>query len=676
MSRRHATIDICAQPDYRLNITQRVLNNLKDRLMKTMVRRFLVALVVVAALAPAALPMQAASPSRQAASGPHTITGSYRTTNPIYPLLGARPSVVLYDMTGQILKDFDFRSPPQAQVLGTLSGDIVSGTYTLTLPDAPQGTLLDFDGNAATPSAVQAFVTTTYIDLFGDAYIDRGETDAMLGMSARLDPLSYDVIGGEILVWSAKEGELFPGGMGPDGAAFTADDPLIALPAGWSAISLETDPFTVRRDATVDIPVLENAGKLHDYSALSYVDAWNELFQRTQETYPFTDYKHLDWNAIYDEITPQVKAATSDLEFHLAIIHFGESIPDTHIEYVSIPVLQAYLFGGVGISKLVVTDDNALVVAGVAPGTPAAQAGIQVGYTLVTVDGKPALQALDDTPLLLSSASTPQVRRYFQAVTMLQGPVGSRVTLAWRDANGVEQSQTFTRTMEVSSILQTGGGLPSGDVITSRMLDSGVGYIRVSNFYQDAGQADKLFGDQLQALIDTGAKGIIIDVRDNSGGLTALGMAMTGHFFPDYKQLLDLYYADREGEFAYRGQMEILAEKPYYDGPVAILVNEMTVSMGDLFAYAMQANHRALIVGNTPSSGSVGEIGDGQYLLPGGLQMQIPTGRPVDPVTDEVVVEGKGVIPDIRVPLTVQSVVSPQDEVLQAAEAAIVERQP
>jgi len=450
----------------------------------------------------------------------------------------------------------------------------------------------------------------------------------------------------------------------------------MALPEGWSAISLETDPFTLVRDATVDVPVLENAGGLHDYSALSYMEAWDKLFQRTQETYPFTDYKHLDWDAIYNEITPLVKAATADLQFHLAMVRFGELIPDTHIEYVSLPVLQNYLLGGVGISKLVVTDDGAVVVAGVAPGTPAAQAGIQVGTTLISVDGKPALQALDETPLLLSSASTLHVRRYFQAITLLQGPIGSRVTLTWRTMNGGEHSQTFTRILDVSSILQTGGGLPVGDVITSRMLDSGVGYIRIGNFYQDAGRADQLFGDQLQALVDTGAKGIIIDLRDNSGGLVALGMAMAGRFFPDYRRLLDLYYADGKGEFAYRGHMEVLAEKPYYTGPVAVLVNEMTVSMGDLFAYALQANQRALIVGHTPSSGSIGEIGDGQYLLPGGLQMQIPTGRPVDPVTDSVVVEGKGVIPDIRVPLTVQSVVSPQDEVLQAAEAAILEQQP
>ncbi len=70
--------------------------------------------------------------------------------------------------------------------------------------------------------------------------------------------------------------------------------------------------------------------------------------------------------------------------------------------------------------------------------------------------------------------------------------------------------------------------------------------------------------------------------------------------------------------------------------------------------------------------GFAGEVSDGEYTLPGGLTVQIPTGRPVHPETGDTVIEGVGVIPDIFVPLTVESIVSPQDEVLQAAEAALL----
>jgi C-terminal processing protease CtpA/Prc len=103
-----------------------------------------------------------------------------------------------------------------------------------------------------------------------------------------------------------------------------------------------------------------------------------------------------------------------------------------------------------------------------------------------------------------------------------------------------------------------------------------------------------------------------------------------------------------------------------------VLVNEMTGSAGDLFVYALHRDGRALVVGETPTGGFAGEVGDGQYLLPGGLNLQIPTGRPMDPVSGETLIEGMGIAPDVRVPRTWKSVLSPEDEVLQAAESALL----
>src|SRR5690606_17799284 len=212
-------------------------------------------------------------------------------------------------------------SPPEAQVLGRINGDIVSGDYVIELPVTPQAAPLDFDGDPASPPAVQVFMTATFIDFLGDEYVNRGESP--MDMSVRLEPLTYHIVGGHVVVWSPAEGEAFPGGLGPDGAAFSADDPLMALPAGWSVISLETDPFTVLRDETVDVPIFESIGALNDYSDLTYREAWEDLFERTRETYPFTGEKNLDWESIYSTITPVIEQAASDLEFDLAIASFG-----------------------------------------------------------------------------------------------------------------------------------------------------------------------------------------------------------------------------------------------------------------------------------------------------------------------------------------------------------------
>lgn len=637
--------------------------------------RVLVMSLLIVLLSTAGIPVRATAPlpasAHQVGGGPRLITGSYKTTNPVYPYIGAEPGVLLYDITGEVLRDFEFRLPLDAQVLGTLDGDIVSGDYRIELPDSPRGIWHDFDGDNTTPPAVQVFAAATYISFLGDIYINRGES--ALNLSARLEPMTYDIIGGYVIVWSAYDGEQFPGSFGADQAAFTADDPLITLPAGWSVISFETDPFTVIRDEIVDIPIVESFGGLYDYSEMSYQEAWDTLFQRTRETYPFSAEKELDWEVIYDEIAPLVQAAQSKADFHLAVTRLGELIPDNHIGFVSVPVLQEYLIGGIGIVEVGVTDDDQVIVGTVNDQSPAFQAGIRAGDVLVAVNGIPALEALDATPLFINSASTAHARRSLQAATLLRGPVGTSIDLVWRALDNTEHRAQLAHVLDASTLLAAlGGEILTSDVISARMLDSGIGYIQITSFLMEVNRTDAVFARELQALIDAGAKGIILDIRDNGGGLIQLAMAMVGRFFPDYRRLFDFYYADGAGGFAYRGFVEILASVPYYDGPVAVLVNEATGSAGDIFAYAMQTDHRAIVVGYTPTAGCVGEIIDGQYQLPGGLSVQIPTGRPVDPITGEVLIEGTGVIPDIVVPRTRESLTSSGDDVLAAAEAAIL----
>jgi len=634
-------------------------------------RRALITSALIVLLAGLALPAGVGAGDPPAPRGPRVLTGSYETTNPIYPLIGAETGVVLHDLTPMINEEYVFMSPPEAQVLGRINGDIVSGNYVIELPATPQAAPLDFDGDPASPPAVQVFMTATFIDFLGDEYVNRGESP--MDMSVRLEPLTYHIVGGHVVVWSPAEGEAFPGGLGPDGAAFSADDPLMALPAGWSVISLETDPFTVLRDETVDVPIFESIGALNDYSDLTYLEAWEDLFERTRETYPFTSEKNVDWESIYSTITPLIEQAASDLEFDLAIASFGALIPDTHIGYASVSVTQRFLIGGVGIEGLGVTDADEVVVVQVGENSPAEQAGITPGAVLMSVDGDPALQVLDETPLLLTSASTPHGRRFFQAVTMLQGPVGTQVRLAWRAPDGSDRSASLIREFDVAPLLVAfDTANPAEGVITARMLESGLGYISVRGFAEDVSQADYSFGAELQSLMDAGARGIIVDVRNNSGGLVQLAMSIAGRFFPDYLRLFDLYYADGEGGFAYRGYIETLVGEPYYGGPVAVLVNEMTGSAGDLFVYALSTGDRAIVVGHTPTGGFTGEVSDGQYTLPTGLSMQIPTGRPVDPATGETLIEGVGVAPDVRVPVTIESLLSDEDEVLRAAEVVLL----
>jgi hypothetical protein len=217
-----------------------------------MKRIVLFVLVISWALGALVIPVGAVPPeqgtSQSAGSGPRTITGTYETTNPIYPLVGGEVGIMLYDMWGEIQDDYAFHPDESVQVIGELDGDIVSGSYRIDLPAAPQGVLLDFDGDDSTPPAVQVFAAATFIEFLGDEYLNRGEE--VQNLSARLAPFTWEVVGGTLIVWSANEGEWFPSGLGLDGVLFTGDEPLMLLPAGWSVVSLETDSFTISREET------------------------------------------------------------------------------------------------------------------------------------------------------------------------------------------------------------------------------------------------------------------------------------------------------------------------------------------------------------------------------------------------------------------------------------------
>ena len=108
-----------------------------------------------------------------------------------------------------------------------------------------------------------------------------------------------------------------------------------------------------------------------------------------------------------------------------------------------------------------------------------------------------------------------------------------------------------------------------------------------------------------------------------------------------------------------------------YDGPVIVLVGPACSSACEGLAYNFQVTGRAKVVGQYPSGGLFGEVGSGQYLLPENISLQAPTGRPVGP-DGNIIIENKGVVPDIKVPVDETTIFSDQDVVLQAAELELL----
>ena len=110
-----------------------------------------------------------------------------------------------------------------------------------------------------------------------------------------------------------------------------------------------------------------------------------------------------------------------------------------------------------------------------------------------------------------------------------------------------------------------------------------------------------------------------------------------------------------------------------YDGEIAVLVSPDCVSACEGFSYALQSTGRATVVGSYPTAGAFGDVGRGQYSLPGDIKMQYPTGRPEN-IAGQLVIEGVGVIPDLVVPVTEESVLGKSDSILDAAVKALLDK--
>ncbi|MCZ7671481.1 MAG: hypothetical protein M5U34_32280 [Chloroflexi bacterium] len=111
-------------------------------------------------------------------------------------------------------------------------------------------------------------------------------------------------------VYAPDDQQGFPSGFGPDGLLFTADDPIVQIPAGYTIVDMDSDPFIFDRARHQTVDLIEPAGAaLDDYSALSYAAAFDALIEQLRKEYAFTEYKNLDWDAIHAELRPAFEAA-------------------------------------------------------------------------------------------------------------------------------------------------------------------------------------------------------------------------------------------------------------------------------------------------------------------------------------------------------------------------------
>ena len=265
-------------------------------------------------------------------------------------------------------------------------------------------------------------------------------------------------------------------------------------------------------------------------------------------------------------------------------------------------------FEGIGANVSMRADGRLVIVAPI-DGSPADQAGIRPGDVVLEVD--------DEDILGLS---------LLEAVNMIRGPRGSKVKLLVLHISEIDPV----------IIVVERGVIPLESVLVRSEPGEKLAHIRLTNFFTDT--ADKL-SQTINDVAEEGAEGILIDVRDNPGGLLSSVVDVTSLFIDDG---LVLYEVDGEGrrtDWAVRRKEGVPREIP-----VVILANEFSASASEILVGALQDHDRAVFVGaQTFGKGSVNilrELGNGGGLFLTFARWFTPSGR---------LIQGNGLVPDIEV---------------------------
>ena len=264
-------------------------------------------------------------------------------------------------------------------------------------------------------------------------------------------------------------------------------------------------------------------------------------------------------------------------------------------------------FTGVGIE--ITLKDGVLTVVAPIEGSPAFKAGLRANDQILKINGK----STKDMTLL-------------DAVRLIRGPRGSSVTLSLgREGVSKPLEKKIVRAI-----------IPLRSV-RHEVLEPGYGYIRISHFQGDtAEKVDKALQD-LQA---KPLKGLIIDLRNNPGGLLDQSVRIADLFLKDGLVVFTKGKIEAQN-MDFKATRTMVAK----DYPVVVLVNEGSASASEIVAGALQDQKRALIVGaRTFGKGSVQTI----IPLPDGSGLRLTTARYYTPSGRSI--QAKGIEPDVVVP--------------------------
>lgn len=287
-------------------------------------------------------------------------------------------------------------------------------------------------------------------------------------------------------------------------------------------------------------------------------------------------------------------------------------------EYAQLMEEDSGEYRGIGVTVRQDTDTGYVVVEEVNKNGPAYNAGVQVDDIIMQVDGQDTAElGLQETVSAIKKNDEPVV------LTILR------------------DSETMELTVDKSQIVM--------ETVTWEMKENKIGYIAVSQFVENTSEQ---FNEALTSLSEEGMTGLIIDLRDNGGGLLTSCLDMVSRFVPDEK--LIVYTEDKNGNRTEYNSDSV----DVLNIPVVLLVNENSASASEIMTGCLKDYGIATVVGETTyGKGIVQNI----MPLPDGSAVKMTVSQYYTPNGNDI--HEVGIAPDVTVEMSEEEWAAAQDDV-------------
>ncbi|MBR4934947.1 MAG: S41 family peptidase [Anaerotignum sp.] len=336
----------------------------------------------------------------------------------------------------------------------------------------------------------------------------------------------------------------------------------------------------------------------------------------------------IPWNSLPFEIELSRGAKAAIMESYLEkyyVEDFDESlveemlysgmvagVGDRYTYYLPKENLDQYMenangnFDGVGI-EVYLNQENEVVISHVMEGQPAEEAGLKEDDIIVGVDGE------DMRGKMVSDVAA-----------KIRGKAGTEVTIEVL-RKSVDKTLEFTMERKVVEV----------ESVKSRMMQGDIGYISISGFKENTYDQFKTALDGLQ---EQGMKGLVLDIRNNPGGLVKSVYQIGEELLPEGTMV---YTLDKKEK-----RSDLKCDAEYLDIPLVVLVNENSASAAEILSGAVKDTERGTLVGvQTFGKGLVQRL----FTLPDGSGLNVTIQKYYTP--NGTSIHGVGVAPDVTVEL-------------------------